>query len=123
MEIRLISIKDLPAIRDWLPEKLWNDSLPGHTFGAFYEGNIVAFASLRLMEGEMCFLDSMASDQRVAGAIRHEALDLIVEKIFDTAKELGFKRIFATTEDTTIVVRAFKHGFKLSQHAVITREF
>jgi N-acetylglutamate synthase-like GNAT family acetyltransferase len=79
-------------------------------------------AALRLMEGDVCFIDSMATDPKVEGKIRHEALDKLTDTILELGKNLGFKRIFATTKEECIVERAKRHGFKLSKEQVIVRD-
>ena len=86
------------------------------------DDKIIAIAGLRLMEGEVCFIDSMATDQSVEGAKRHEALEELTKGLLDMAKNLGFKKVFATTKEECIVERAKRHGFKLSDQKVIVRD-
>jgi len=95
--------------------------LPGHTYAAIYKDEIVAIAGLRLMEGEVCFIDSMASNQNFESTVRNEALDLLTKTILDLAKSLGFKKIFATTREECIIKRAERHGFKTSKEKIILR--
>lgn len=122
MEVRLLNKKtDMEEINEWLPYRIEAKELPGHTFCAVYDENIVAIAGLRLMEGEICFIDSMATNQKVLGQIRNKALDELTEKILLMAKTLGFTKIFATTKEQCIVDRASKHGFKLSEEKIILR--
>lgn len=123
MKIRILNKKtDMEEINEWLPYALETKELPGHTFCAVVDGDIVAIAGLRLMEGEVCFIDSMATNQAVKGEIRNEALDKLTVEILTMAKNLGFKKIFATTKEACIVNRAEKHGFVLSDQKVIMKE-
>lgn len=123
MEIRFINKKrDIVEINKWLPFKIEANELPGHTFCAVVGGKIVAIAGFRLMEGEICFIDSMATDQKVEGKIRHEALDKLTIMMLKMAKDLGFKKIFATTIHDCIVKRAENHGFRVLNQTVIGRE-
>lgn len=123
MQIRFINKKtDIDEINEWLPFKIEAKELPGHTFCAVVKDEIIAIAGFRLMEGELCFIDSMATNQEVPGEQRNEALDKLTVEILSMAKKLGFKKIFATTVEDCIIKRAEKHGFKLSNQKVIVRE-
>jgi len=124
MDIKLIDKKqDLADINGWMPFPVTADQLPGHTFCALYSGKIIAIAGLRLMEGTMCFLDSMASDQSAPGEVRNKALDKLTETIFEKAKELGFKSVLAHTKEPCILERAFRHGFEPNAQMIIVKEF
>ena len=123
MQIRFINKKtDIDEINQWMPFKIEAKELPGHTFCAVVKDEIIAIAGFRLMEGEVCFIDSMATNQEVDGKLRNEALDKLTVEILSMAKNLGFKRIFATTVEDCIIKRAEKHGFSVSNQKVITRE-
>jgi len=113
---------ELEEINKWMPFEVKFKDLPGHTFCAVVDDKIVAIAALRLMEGEICFIESMASDQKQPGSIRHEALDELTKKILEIAKSLGFKKIFGTTTEECIVKRAKRHNFSDSNQIVIGRE-
>lgn len=123
MQIRFINKKhDIDEINEWLPFHVDAKDLPGHTFCAIVKDKIIAIAGFRLMEGEICFIDSMATDQGVPGVIRNEALDALTKEILSMAKKLGFKKIFATTAHECIIQRAEKHGFNVVDQKVISRE-
>lgn len=123
MKVRFLNKKtETEEINEWLPFKIEPKDLPGHTFCAEVDGDIIAIAGLRLMEGEVCFIDSMATNQAIKGELRNEALDLLTQEILKTAKTLGFKKIFATTSYDCIIKRAEKHGFKIVEHKVISKE-
>lgn len=123
MQIRFINKKtDVAKINKWLPFKVEAKELPGHTFCAIVKGEIIAIAGFRLMEGDLCFIDSMATNQEVPGELRNEALDKLTIEILCMAKKLGFKKIFATTKEDCIIKRAERHGFFVSNQRVIARE-
>jgi hypothetical protein len=87
MNIRLLNKKtELEIVNKWLPYSVSPDQLPGHTFCAVIDDKIVAMAALRLMEGDVCFIDSMATDSKAEGKVRHEALDKLTKTILDLAK-------------------------------------
>lgn len=123
MRIRFLNKKhETELVNEWLPFRVQAKELPGHTFCAEVDGEIIAIAGFRLMEGEMCFIDSMATNQAIKGEIRNEALDLLTKEILKTAKDLGFKKIFATTTYDCIVKRAEKHGFHVVDQKIIAKE-
>ena len=121
MELALLDKKkELPQ---WLPEWVNKEDLPGHTFVALENGNAIAIAALRLCEGTICLLDSMATDPMAPRKARHIALDLLVDRIKAKAMELGYKYILATTRESSILDRANTHGFNvLSEFNVIVKE-
>lgn len=122
MEVRLFDKKTEMDKLAWLPFPVKESDLPGHTFCAVFDDKVIAIAALRLMEGDVCGLDSMASNQSVPGSIRHEALDALTETILKKAKELGFKSICAFTKEESIVRRAIRHGFILNGLVSIAKE-
>lgn len=123
MDLRILNKKtDLEEINSWLPFKVTADDLPGHTYCCLYNGKIAATAGLRLIEGTICLIDSMATDQSVPGEIRHQMLDRLTATIIEKAKELGFKKLIATTEDLSILERAKRHGFSAVPQLIIVKE-
>lgn len=123
MNIRLLNKnKEIGTINKFMPFPVTAEELPGHTFCAVVKDEIVAIAGLRLMEGDLCFIDSMATNQTFESTIRHEALDCLTKQLLDIAKNLGFKRVFATTKEDCIIKRAERHGFRLSKEKVILKE-
>lgn len=123
MNIRLLNkSKEIDTINKFMPFPVTAEELPGHTFCAVVKDEIVAIAGLRLMEGDLCFIDSMATNQTFESTIRHEALDCLTKQLLDIAKNLGFKRVFATTKEDCIIKRAERHGFRLSKEKVILKE-
>lgn len=123
MNIRLLNKKtEMEAVNRFMPFPVTASELPGHTYCAVVRDEIIAIAALRLMEGEVCYIDSMATNQNFESTIRHEALDCLTKTILDLAKNLGFKRIFATTKEDCIIERAKRHGFQLSKQKIIVKE-
>lgn len=66
-----------------------------------------------------CFLENMVSNREVDKEIVHKALDLITEAILKEAKELGFTRAIATTDNSAVVLRAVKSGAKAHANQVL----
>lgn len=123
MEVRLVNKKtDMAEINRFVPFEVTATELPGHTFAATLHDRIVAIAGLRLMEGEICYIDSMASNQSYESTVRHEALDKLTITLLELAKNLGFKKIFAHTREECIIERAERHGFNVVKQKIIARE-
>lgn len=123
MNVRLINKKtDMAEINRFVPFEVKASDLPGHTFLAVLNDRIVAMAALRLMEGDICYIDSMASNQGYESTVRHEALDLLTTTLLDLAKDLGFKRVFAHTKEDCIVDRAANHGFTVVKQKILSKE-
>ena len=123
MIIRLLNKKtEIEKVNKWLPFSVEAKDLPGHTFAAEDDNKIIAIGALRLMEGDICYIDSFATNQKVESKLRHEALEKLLTTLFDLAKNLGFKRVFATTIEDCIVSRAERHGCRLTNQRVLTKE-
>jgi len=123
MNVRLLNKQtEMEQVNKFMPFPVTASELPGHTFCAVIKDEIVAIAGLRLMEGDVCFIDSMASNQTFESTIRHEALDMLTNQLLDIAKTLGFKKIFATTKEDCIIKRAERHGFNLPKQKVLVKE-
>jgi len=123
MNVRILNKKtEMDKVNKFVPFEVKASDLPGHTYAAIYKDEIVAIAGLRLMEGEICYIDSMASNQNFESTVRHEALDLLTKTILDLAKSLGFKKIFAHTREECIIKRAERHKFNLVKQKIIARE-
>jgi hypothetical protein len=90
MNIRLLNKKtEMEAVNKFMPFTISATELPGHTFCVVYKDEIVAIAALRLMEGDLCFIDSMASNKNFESTIRHEALDMLTETIIIFGQRFG----------------------------------
>lgn len=101
----------LREVGGWLPFEASAKDLPGHTFAAFEKGVLIAVAALRLAEGPLCFLDSMATNPNATAELRHAGIEALVDHILVTARELGFKGIACSTANPSILQRALARGF------------
>jgi hypothetical protein len=120
MEIKLLGKKTAPPC--WVPSYVTKEELPGHTFIAVNDSKVVAIAGLRLCEGPVCMLDSLATDQSQESHIRSKAIDFLVDTIKAKAVELGFKTIICFSQEPSIINRSFAHGFKLTHQAMLVKE-
>lgn len=102
----LVTVKDLPEIG----------------YQADLNGKMVAVAFIRRCEGNIAILDSLCTNPIKSSQVRHEAIDLLVNKIIWKCEELKLKSLFAFTVNKGILERSEKHGFVESKHIVISRE-
>ena len=123
MEIRLLNkSKDLEAVNKFLLEPVSAEELPGHTFCAISDGEMVAIAGLRLAEGPLCMIDSMGTNQKCETFVRYAAIKQLTKAILDKARDLGYKVIIATTKHETIEKIALQTGFGYTDQIVMAKE-
>lgn len=80
----------------------------------------VAAGFLRKLEGGFAQIDTLVSNSECEASERHEAIDLLVNSLISTGKQLGLLGLLAITKDLSILKRAEAIGFsKLEQHTLI----
>lgn len=87
------------------------------------EFQYIAAAFLRIVEGGYAQVDTIVSNPMLTADVRHEGINLLANKLIETAKELKLKAIYAFTVDKSIIVRAKKAGFSVIDHMIIARKF
>jgi hypothetical protein len=85
--------------------------LPAQGFVAWQEGRPVAAGFLRRCEGGMGMLDSFVSDPNAPAADRHEALELLTQRVMKAAEDAGLSGLLATSQDENTIARAIRNGF------------
>lgn len=122
MEINLVKPAQVfDELKKWLAFPVAIDELPAHTYAALLNGELVAIAGLRLCEGPICLLDSLATNPTMSSSVRHEAIDLLVERIHDRAKELGFRAIVCHSKESSIISRAIRLGYAVVPEISLVR--
>jgi hypothetical protein len=126
MNIRRFDHKtDADAIRTWLaarklPQSLAED-LPHLGYMAeCYNGDLVAAGFLRSCEGRHAIADSFITNPEESPQVRDLAMDLVLSKILETAKELKLKSLVAYSLDSYTISRAKRHGFAAQPYTVLT---
>lgn len=96
------------------------NEFPAIGYMAFERGEPIAVAFLRNVEGGLAaHLDGLATNPDAPSDMRSEAIDLVVEKIMDTAKKCHYKAVFAYSVDTGTIMRSKKFGFRVLPHVLI----
>ena len=101
-----------------LTRDLCND-LPNIGYMAFHDDSPVAVIFLRLVEGRMGIIDGLCTDPKARPDIRNRAIDLLVERVMERAKELEFKKVIAWSQDAHTLERSLKHGFERMPDSMI----
>jgi hypothetical protein len=101
------------------------DTLPKIGFIVYSdtEYHYVAAGFLRLVEGGFAQIDTLVTNPNLVGDVRNEGLTLLVDTLIKTAKDMELKGIYSMTTDSSIIDRAMKLGFFVSNHVVIVLDF
>ena len=112
-----------PVLCKWLKErghpipKL--SEVPAIGWIALNDHHLVAMAFLRRMEGGHALMDGLVTNPEALPNHRHEGLKLAVNKVIQTAKELGIQQIIAFTTEESVVKRSITHGFVATPHQTL----
>jgi hypothetical protein len=83
------------------------------------EYHYVAAGFLRMVEGGFAQIDTLVTNPNITGDVRNEGLTLLVDTLIKTAKDMELKGIYSMTTNGSIIDRALKLGFFVSNHVVI----
>lgn len=111
--IRRFEDSDMGDLNEWYvahdKPKTTRDELPRI---GFFAPNIAAGFLLQT-EGNSCFLECFVTNPRTSAFDRHHALQEIIEKLFASARILGYRKVIAATTDEGIKKRALDWEFIL----------
>lgn len=96
-----------------------SDTLPIIGYFAKHEGEWIAAAFLRMVEGGFGMIDSIIADPDSKRNVRSEAIDLITLALLAKAKNLNLKGILGLTLHAGTLERAIKLGFVQQPHSVM----
>lgn len=95
------------------------EEMPAIGFVAYEGDRPIACAFIRRVEGSFALLDTLVSNSDASSALRHRAIDSLVNHILRTAKRLNIPKLLAYSVDEGTLRRSEKHGFVRQPHAVI----
>jgi hypothetical protein len=112
-----IPSKHYAEICKWWESQEWSviplDHLPQNGI-VVYAGDVMACAAwVYKTDSAFCLLDWIVANPLVRKKERSDCLDLLFEVGKMIANELGFKTIFTTTKNSTLVSRMEKQGFEI----------
>ncbi len=102
-----------------LADILKPDDIPGIGFIVHRNKQGIAAGFLRLVECKYAQIDTLVTNIKFSSADRAEAMDMLVNELIDTAKDLKLKGLLFLTDETSIIERASKIGFThVNQHVM-----
>lgn len=109
---------------DWLLERnaylTPKEEIPEYGYVTFVNDIPTAMAFLRRVEGGYAQLDGLTSNPMQSSEARHQAIDLVVNRIKYQCKELEIKHLIAFSSDNSTLLRSKSHGFtSMGDHKVI----
>lgn len=117
----LRAVRDLYESRDYANiESVTLSNLPKLGFVAYLGEQPVAAGFLRMVEGQIAYMDSLVSNSRLSSGIRHEAFKKVVSGLIEEARSMKLLGIIGSTSDEGMLRRAVDVGFKVQPHAFFT---
>jgi hypothetical protein len=111
MEVRQYKPSDYISVASWWVMHDWPvidaDHLPKHGF--IVDDKAVGF--LYMTDSKIAWLEFIVANPNVSKEDRSEALDLVINKLIDLAKELEFKTVFSSVTHPRLIERYKRHGF------------
>lgn len=99
-----------------------DDELPRLGYIAHRNGLPVAIAFIRFAEGNIALAESLVTDPRASPALASDAIDLVIEKLSQVAKDLKIKYLIAWTLKKSIAKRiSKKHGFNQTEQIMLVK--
>jgi hypothetical protein len=110
-------------INDWLQERQLSTilpfELPQDGIMIYGRNGYIAGGFIRKCEGGIALVDSYITNPNVDGKVRDAALDLMTNELLRVAKERGYTRMIAFTEDLHTFERGLAHGFDVIDQAML----
>lgn len=123
---RFVHEEDVPVLNEWLKIRgmkyLDPKELPAIGFIVFDGETAICAAFLRRCEGNLGFIEGLASNPDIPGPIRHIAIDGVVSRVIQEAKDREMTNLMAWSVDTSTLERSAKHGFKKLQQTLIAKD-
>lgn len=114
----------IPKIESWLDLRdlpIWSRRFyPAMGYVACMMNVPLAAGFIRFCEPDIAIFDSFITDPTFASHERHLALEAIIDKLFQEAKDNGYITCMAFTEEATIINRAKAHGFKIIAQTILS---
>lgn len=117
MEVTLLNRKsDLTNLKSWwekrdhvvIPSSMLSD------YGILVSKDGVDIAAMFLypvVSTDWCMVRFPISNPEVEASVRDEAMDLVFDSLFLIAKDLGYKKVFCTTDHKNLSKRLLKFNF------------
>lgn len=110
MIVRKVKKKDLEQIRNWYLKRGEPDQTLVLSDIGFIVDNVAA-AFLYTTNSPICMFEAYITNPETNKDERKEALDLITNKLFETAKNMNFKTIISLVNNKATHQRCLDYGF------------
>ena len=115
--------KDRKHLVEWCRKRDWpeigDDLLSDYGFLAYTENKHLAACWMYPVKGSnVCWMAFPIANPDTTKEERKEALDLVFETIHDTAKEMGYKYVFTTSNTPPIEDRLKNYGYRTGDENV-----
>lgn len=81
----------------------------------------LAAGFLRRVEGGYGYIDTVVTNPHFGSQMRHQALEIIVKKLLEEAKDLRLRGLIGSTNDAGVLKRAKDLGFTEIDHRVLIK--
>jgi hypothetical protein len=126
--IKNFKVEYFPLLQKWLAEHghmdISLDELPALGYAVCTDTGVpLAMGFLRLAEGNMAIIDSIAGNPDAKPKEVSEAIDTLFEKLTQVATDLKIKYLVGATVKNSLVRRTTnKHGFVLSPFKLLVKK-
>lgn len=102
-----------PLIDEWSKDRIEVHAPPPEIGYVAYAGKepIAAIFLLRA-ESKTCIIDGLIANPKIKNPVRANAIYIIVDRLINDAKALGFETIIAWTSNASTFEKAMNFGFK-----------
>lgn len=118
MNARPFAPADYPMVCEWWTGHKWPsppiDYLPQMGLITCDEEKAYAAGWLYRTDSKFCLLEWVVADPLADREKRSLAVDLLIEKLIDKAKEEGFGAIFSSIRNASLLKRYEKQGFQIT---------
>lgn len=125
---RKVTVVQFDAKKHWLLLQLWwserkfncppLELMPQTGYLVSLNDQAVCAGFLTLTDAGVAVMGHFVSDPRVPGEHRHGALDLLISKLIDKAKQSQFKYLFCSTNLPDLEERFKRHGFEMTDSKI-----
>jgi hypothetical protein len=128
MTIKPFKLEYFPLLQKWLDEHghidIALDELPALGYAVCTDTGVpLAMGFLRLAEGNMAIIDSIAGNPDAKPKEVSEAIDTLFEKLIQVATDLKIKYLVGATVKNSLVRRTTnEHGFVLSDFKLLVKK-
>ena len=117
--MRLFTYKDYKTLHEWWKAYDWQ-SVPYNCLpktGYIIDGYCAGF--LYKTDSNIAWLEWIISNKNANKEEKAKALDSLISKLIDDAKKEGFKLIFTSVSNKSLVDRYKQHGFNVTDENMV----